>query len=79
MEDYAGAWAAVRWRCHRFVYGDGDGHPEHCPGAPVATGWRQDCWGRWFAVDACSRHADQLQRRPGPVTLASGLSASRPR
>ena len=31
MKDYAGAWAAERARCHRFVYDDEDGRPQTCP------------------------------------------------
>jgi len=45
-DDYAGAWSAVRRRCHRMVYGDGGGHPEDCPGMPAMTGWRADGRGR---------------------------------
>jgi hypothetical protein len=33
--DYAGAWSAERGRCHRFVYGDEDGHPTECPAPPA--------------------------------------------
>jgi hypothetical protein len=34
MKDCAGAWTAERGRCHRFVYGYDDGHPNHCPEPP---------------------------------------------
>ena len=73
VQDYAGAWSAVRGRCHRMVYGDGDGHPEDCPGVPVVTGWRADGRGRWYAVDACSRHAAELQPKPGPRPVRGTL------
>jgi hypothetical protein len=57
-----------------MVYGDGDGHPEDCPGMPVMTGWRADGRGRWYAVDACSRHAGELpaKPRPGPIPRSVG-------
>jgi hypothetical protein len=64
MQDYAGAWSAERGRCHRFVYGTEDGHPEHCPRPPVSSGWRRDGTGRWFAVDACAEHSSLLLRLP---------------
>jgi hypothetical protein len=28
--DYASAWVTERGRCHRLVYGAGDGHPADC-------------------------------------------------
>ncbi len=52
-----------------MVYGDGDGHPENCPGDPVVTGWRQDGRGRWYPVDACARHAGELRLRPVPTSV----------
>ena len=59
MHDYAGAWSAERGRCHRFVYGDDDGHPTECPAPPVGSGWRRDGQGRWYTADACAAHAGQ--------------------
>ena len=74
VQDYAGAWSAVRGRCHRMVYGDGDGdgHPENCPGLPVMSGWRADARGRWCVVDACSRHSGELQPKPRPLPRTPG-------
>jgi hypothetical protein len=77
MEDYAGAWMAVRGRCHRLVYGDGDGHPEGCPGVPVTSGWRADGRQCWYRVDACVRHAGQLQDRPRPQAGPEGQNRLR--
>jgi hypothetical protein len=68
MEDYAGAWSAERGRCHRFVY-DPNGKPDNCPEPPVAVGWRYAAHTRsWHAVDACTKHASQLQDGPDPPT-----------
>jgi hypothetical protein len=64
VDDYAGAWSIERGRCHRFVYGVDDGHPEHCPSLPVASGWRRDGQGRWYVVDACARHRLEVMDRP---------------
>ncbi len=50
-----------------MVYGEGDGHPEDCPGIPVVTGWRADGKGRCYKVEACARHAPEVRPRPGPV------------
>ena len=63
MLDYAGAWSAERGRCHHLVY-DHEGKPTGCPAPPMASGWRQDYQGRWYVVDACSRHSGQLVSRP---------------
>jgi len=62
-QDYAGAWHAERGICHRFVY-DEHGKPSVCPERIVATGWLVDYKGHWKAVDACARHAPQLEKRP---------------
>jgi hypothetical protein len=64
VEDYAGAWTSERGRCHRLVYGEGDGHPANCPAPPVKSGWRQSYGGSWHAVDACVRHSPELEDRP---------------
>ena len=64
VHDYAGAWSVERDRCHRFVDGTQDGHPEHCPGQPMASGWRRDGQDRWSAIDACAQHRSQLEARP---------------
>ena len=32
----------------------------------MATGWKRDGDGRWFALDACERHPSQLLNRPNP-------------
>jgi hypothetical protein len=64
VQDYAGAWMGERGRCHRFVYEEPDGRPANCPCPPVTSGWRRDGEGRWHAVDACKRHAAQLQALP---------------
>lgn len=63
--DYAGAWHAERGRCFRFVYTtEDDGRPMVCPEPVAATGWQRNGNGCWFVVDACERHASQLQKRP---------------
>ena len=67
MNDYAGAWSADRGRCHRFVYTVDDGRPATCPEPPVRNGWRREGQGRWYAVDACEQHGDQLLQRPRPA------------
>jgi hypothetical protein len=41
VQDYAGAWATERGRCHRFVYTEEDGRPTDCPAPPVRSGWRR--------------------------------------
>jgi hypothetical protein len=74
MEDYAGAWADERGRCHRFVYGSEDGHPTHCPEPTVTSGWRRDGQGRWYVVDACARHSSQLIARPRPLSDGGGCN-----
>ena len=61
--DYAGAWQAKRGICHRFIY-DEFGKPTECPQPVIASGWTSDGRGHWYAVDACERHASQLERRP---------------
>ena len=67
VQDYAGAWSDERARCHRLVYDPG-GKPTGCPAPPVASGWRQDYQGRWYAVDACAGHASPLTR-PRPTSV----------
>ena len=72
---------AMRARCHRIVYGDGDGRREDCPGSLAVTGRRADGRGRWNVVDASSRHAGELQAdpRPVPVPMNGRLAAPRSR
>ncbi|MGA3220355.1 MAG: hypothetical protein ABSE77_14965 [Acidimicrobiales bacterium] len=74
VQDYAGAWSDERARCHRLVYDPG-GKPTGCPAPPVASGWRRDYQGRWYAVDACAHHGPQLQGRPRPRWGRHGIDA----
>jgi hypothetical protein len=68
MRDYAGAWEAVRERCHRYVYtSDEDGRPMPCPQPVVSSGWvLAEHTGKWHFVDACELHSSGLLDRPGP-------------
>jgi hypothetical protein len=70
-----GSWHAEPGRWHRFVY-DPDGKPTECPEPPIRLGWRHDYRGRWYFVDACARHADQLERRPRPTNTAPATEPS---
>ena len=62
-----GAWHSKRGSCHRFAY-DAHGKPTECPRPIVAAGWRRTWNGVWHCVDACERHAHELEG--GPVLLA---------
>jgi len=75
VPDYAATWTAERGRCHRFVYGSEDGHPTHCPEPTVTSRWRHDGQGRWYAVDACAVHSEQLARRAQPISQAASCRA----
>jgi hypothetical protein len=75
MGDYAGAWGGELGRCFRYVYGEGDGHPENCPEPPVRAGWKRDYLGRWHPVDACAVHASQVDDRPRPSGRSSAPKA----
>jgi hypothetical protein len=53
-------------RCHRFVY-DTHGKPDRCSEPTTRTGWLYLAHERkWYPVDSCERHVDQLEARPHP-------------
>jgi hypothetical protein len=66
-QDYAGAVSVERdGRCHRFVY-DEHGKPARCSEPITRVGWLYLAYPRkWYPVDSCDRHVNQLEARPRP-------------
>jgi len=65
-QDYAGAVSTDRGRCFRFVY-DEHGKPARCSEAITRVGWLYLAHPRkWYPVDSCERHFDQLEYNSGP-------------
>lgn len=63
--DYAGPWTAQRGRCFRFICVREGDYPTGCQEPPVQVGWKFEAsTGRWYALDACERHAAELFSHP---------------
>jgi len=44
------------------------GKPARCSDAITRTGWLYLAYPRkWYPVDSCERHVDQLEERPRPI------------
>jgi hypothetical protein len=67
-QDYTGAVSTERGRCFRLVY-DEFGKPSHCSQPVTRNGWLYLAYPRkWYPVDSCQRHVNQLAARPQRLT-----------
>ena len=76
MDQYANSFSPDLGRCYRFVYELGTTRPMRCPGPIQTRGWWQDAAGRFWLVDACTKHADPVRpSRPLGAKMGSLAAA----
>ena len=61
MSHYAQAFYVEADRCFRFIH-SGVGHASHCREPVSERGQFVDAQGKWWTVEACSEHGDELTK-----------------